>query len=364
MRIPWLRRLGGTVLAVALTACGGSGGGEGGGDLSNADLVGTYFAFQFSGTDDTTINGFTATGTFTADGMGDASRTYVANDMGTVSGPISQPFTYDVAADGALVLSPGLLVSARGGLSADGEVALLGMTAPNFNPGVMALFRRSGILDTASLTGAYHMAFLRVSPATGDTVTFTGPVAFDGSGGVSFTDIAVNGMGAQTTSTSTFTYTVAGDGASTATIGAAVFPGGVVSGGDLAIWGGSTTAAQSPGLLVVARAATSASLATFQGDYWIVRLARNPVLGGYASSVGSATADGAGGLSLELTTNDEGTVISGAGTTTYTVAGDGALTIGFSQPLPGGITEDGRFAVLGGASGTAASPSICLLVRK
>lgn len=365
MRIATARRIGGVVLSILLVACGGSGGGGGGAAVpSAADLVDTYFTVQFSGTDDATTEGFTGTGTFTADGAGGASRTYVANDLGAISGPFFQPFTYTVGADGSLALSAGLLVSARGGLTADGSAALLGMVAPNLNPGVMTLFRRSGIYSPASLTGLYHMVLFTVFPSDGSTATFTGPVTFDGAGGAAFTGVDRNVMGAHTPVTASFTYTVAGDGASTETFGGGPCTGGLVAGGALGIWGGSPTTTENPLLLVVVRAATSASLATFQGEYWMVRLSRSPVIGGYVSNAGLASADGMGAVAFQLTSNSEGTASTGSGGAAYTVAADGTLALALAQPQLGGITQDGRFAILGGASGASANPTITLFVRR
>jgi hypothetical protein len=180
---------------------------------------------------------------------------------------------------------------------------------------------------------------------------------------VSFTGITRNDMGTQTLSSATFTYAVAGDGASTATIGGNVFPGGVVAGGALAIWGGPTTAG-GPALIVVVRAATSATLATLSGDYWFVRVARNVVTGDYLGITGTLTADGLGNYTVSATTNNEGSIAEGSTASTYTVAADGVLVLSFGQPNPGGITQDGRFAILGGALGPLAPPAIGLLVRK
>jgi hypothetical protein len=148
------------------------------------------------------------------------------------------------------------------------------------------------------------------------------------------------------------------------TIGGHTYAGGVVAGGALAIWGGATTSGGDPALIVAVRSATSSTEGTFQGDYWIVRLARNHVTGGYSSLAGSLTADGVGGFALEGEANNEGTPGSGSLTGSYVVDPDGTATLYLVQPLPGGISQDGRFVVLGGAEAIVAYPTIALLVRK
>jgi hypothetical protein len=333
--------------------------------LTNAALAGTYFAFQFSATNTATPKAVATTGTLTADGSGGGTRTYQTNDTGAVSGPLTQPFTYDIASDGTLSLKPGLLVSARGGVTADGDAALLGLLAPNFNPGIYVLVRRAGLYDMASLSGAYHMALLTVAPSSGNTETFAGPVTFDGVGGASFTDIVHNLMGTQLTSSGSFTYVVAGDGASTATVGGGAFPGGVVAGGSLAIWGGSTTDLKNPALLVVVRAGASATVGTFQGDYWVISMTRRMPASGYTSGQGSATANGLGGLSMSRRLNAEGMgVLSPAGGT-YTIEAGGKFSFHTGpHTLVGGISDDGRFAVAAGAIEPDENPTIYLFVRK
>jgi hypothetical protein len=352
-------------LASLLPACGGSGGGGGGPPpLTNAALSGTYFAVQFSATATAAPDVVATTGTLTADGLGGGTRTHVVNDTGTISGPITQAFTYAVAGDGVLDLKPGLLVSARGGVTADGGAAVLGMLAPDFNPGVYALFRRDGLYSLASLSGAYHMALFTASPSTGDADAYVGPVDFDGLGNASFSGILHNHMATITSSTGSFTCSVAGDGASIATIGAGAYPGGVVAGGALGIWGGSTTANHQPALLVVVKAGLSATLATLRGEYWVVLLIRRAPTGGYISGYGEATADGLGGLALTRRLNLEGMSNAGTEPGTYTVGAGGTLGLALgSVALVGGISDDGRFALAGGELDTA-GPMLYLLVRK
>jgi hypothetical protein len=329
-------------------------------------LAGTYFAFQFSGAASPVV-GFASTGTLTADGMGNASRTYVANSLGTVSGPTSQSYTYVVEPNGSLALDAGLLVTLRGGVTADGECALLGAAANGLNPTVVPLFRRSGALSAASLSGAYHIAIFTAVPSTGDSETFAGPVTFDGVGGASFSSIHHNLMGLLSTSTGSFAYTVAGDGTSVATFGAGQYTGGVVSGGALGIWGGSVSSGQRPALIAVVRAGASATLATFQGDYWWLNLRRRPDSSEiYSSIAGTLTADGAGGLTAMGLGNLEGSIVSTPLLTeSYTVEAGGKLTLTLGGLTVGGITDDGRFAISsGGIDPVDAEPMINFFVRK
>jgi hypothetical protein len=140
----------------------------------------------------------------------------------------------------------------------------------------------------------------------------------------------------------------------------------VVGGGAAAVWGGSTTSGADPAVAAAVKAATSASVATLQGAYWIVLLERDPTSGEFRSLHGTATANGAGSLTLFSTSNTEGTIaVEPPQPTTYTVAADGTLTVDAGgNGLRGGVSQDGSFAVVGGGTAIGSSPTIVLLCRK
>jgi hypothetical protein len=64
--------------------------------------------------------------------------------------------------------------------------------------------------------------------------------------------------------------------------------------------------------------------------------------------------------------NTEGVITSEPPqTTTYTVAANGKFTVDAGgNVLQGGISQDGRYAVLGGGTVAGSEPTLVLLVRK
>jgi hypothetical protein len=354
----------------ALAACGGSGGGGGGPvvvGVSDATFHSTYFAVLAAGGTTSGLHALTSRGTLSANGAGIASHTSTGNDTGTITGPDTLVSTYDVAADGTLELTALSVPFARGGISADGRFALLGSVAPGAVPGFLALARRDGFYDLASLSGAYHLVMFSTDDRTEDSTGVTGLLTFDGAGSAAGT-ITANFMGTVgAPGPFSFGYTVAGDGASTLTFGPApFFEGGVAAGGLVGIWSGGLEAGSTPIMVAAVKAATSAGLATLQGSYWIVLLERDQGSREFRSIHGSAVANGAGSVTLFSTSNSEGVFVTEAPqTTTYTVAADGTLTVDAGgSGLRGGISQDGSFAVLGGGTLAGSNPTICLLCRK
>jgi hypothetical protein len=354
----------------ALTSCGGSGGGGGGPPvvvlLDNATLNGPYFMVYMAG-ESGPPDAEGATGLGTSDGEGGVPVSQTTNDMGTVTGPTGISYEYSVAGDGELAMGVGVIEVARGGVSADGECALVASSAFGPKPAVMALLRRGGTYSDASLSGAYHFVGFAVSVGGGESVGFTGPVTADGAGTLSGAAVGVNLMGTVGTAAVSGTYAIAADGTAQFTTSVPeTFAGGVIKGGAVAVFGGSVTAGDAPGLLVFVRAAVSASDATFQGAYWAVTLSRDAVTGEFRSQTGTVTSDGAGNLTLEAVSNTEGTfVVEPPQPATYGVAADGTLTVGGGgHTMVGAITEDGSFAVAGGGTSPGSDPILVLLCRK
>jgi hypothetical protein len=356
----------------ALAACGGSGGGGGAPVVvvvGNEDFVGTYFAVLKAGREAGGPDARGATGTLTADGAGNASHTQTINDSGVVTGPTTTLYDFAVAADGSLELSLAGTVFARGGIPAHGDVALLASAAPGAFPGLIVLARRRGLHDETSLAGTYHFVELLFGSLGGASVAFTGTTTFDGLGGASTTSTG-NSMGLVASGiTGSATYTVIGDGTSTytpAALGPPTQEGGVVAGGAVALWGGSTNDGQSPVVTVVIRESTGAGLATLEGAYWLVLLERDAGTGEFRSLHGTATADGAGALTLLATSNVEGVLApEPLQTTTYTVSPIGRLTVDAGgSALVGGVSQDGSFAALGGGTAPGSNPTLAILARK
>lgn len=366
-----------TVGLVLLGACGGSGGGNGGQPvpvvLGNNAFAGTYFALLLTGGLTSSGPAMRATtGTLTADGAGHASHTQVANDSGDVSAPSTFLYDFAVAPDGTLALSSGALVFARGGIAADGRMALLSSTFPGGFPGVFVLLRREGFHEITSLSGDYRVAEYVFAPLSGDSAALVGDGTFDGAGVATLT-VGANAMGTVLAGRSfPIEYSVIGDGTSSVVFdvsglaGPPVIEGGVGAGGDVAVWAGSTTDMQSPNLLVALRAPASAGPGTLQGAYWAVLLERDPGSDEFRSLYGTVTADGVGGITLAATSNTEGVLaVEPPQSTTYSVSPGGKLSVDAGgNLLAGGITGDGRYAALGGGLAAGSNPTIVLLCRK
>jgi hypothetical protein len=354
-------------LSALLVACGSGGGAPT--TLSAATLSGLYLAVAFGGQDHL---GESDVGKATADGAGRLSMAMVVNDGdgGPIGPPLTLGYFYTVASDGTTGLSwegaPGVELM-RGGVSADGGCALLATSRPDILPFVQVLLRRGGSYDTASLAGSYRVVFFGTS-LSGITFAFTGLAGLDGAGSGAAPDVVRNTTGAITASSVSLTYTVLIDGSATVAdlASSESLDGAVVEGGDLAVFGGGITTGQMPATMVLLRAATAASAATFSGSYWIVSLSRDASTGDYRSLTGTLTADGAGALTLVGTSDTEGALVDEpAATAAYSVAADGTLTVNDgATTLVGGVTADGRFAVLGGAVTSGSDPTLAILCRK
>jgi hypothetical protein len=307
------------------------------------------------------------TGILVADGAGVAVHSQTINDSGVVSGPTTTPYGFDVAADGTLELSIGSTVFGRGGLSTDGRCALLCSVSPGAFPGIIVLHRREGQYANASLSGAYRFVAFSFFTVTASSSSVTASVLFDGVGGMTGS-ATVNSMGTVLAgSLPASTYSVIADGTSVLALGVtSVVEGGVVDGGSAAIWGGSTTGTSSPAMFVAVKEAASTTVATLQGAYWAVAIERDPVSDEFRSLHGTATADGAGGLTLLATVNTEGVLApEPLQSTVYAVTASGQLTIDpAGSALVGGVTQDGSFAAVAGGTTPGSNPILLILRRK
>jgi hypothetical protein len=353
----------------ALTACGGSGGGGGAPVavvLGDATFNGDYFAVFKVGGRRTVTESLATTGILLADGAGAAVHSQLINEGGSVSGPTTSDYGFDVAADGTIELSVAATVFMRGGIASDGTCALLGTALPGSLPGILVLARRQGLHDVPSLSGAYHYVGMAFSFLGSSSIATTGSAAFDGAGAATMS-VTLNGMGMIVGPFSgPATYSVIADGTSTLTIATSDLEGGVFAGGQAAIWGGSTTAGPGPEIGVAVKEATSAGLATLQGAYWLVLLERDPVSDDFRSLHGTAMADGAGNLTLLATSNTEGVLAAEPlQTTTYSVGAAGKLAVDAGGSLlVGGVTQDGSFAAIAGGITPGSNPTIAIFRRK
>ena len=156
------------------------------------------------------------------------------------------------------------------------------------------------------------------------------------------------------------------DGLVTISTAAWTLWGGAFAGGDLVIVGGATTDTQAPRSFAMVRPSTAASLATFSGTYAIVGLQYEVTSGAYTSLTGTATADGAGSLTVAFTENKEGTItMQPPDTVAYSVAPNGGLTVlTGGESFRGGVSPTGDYAVLGGTTTSGPVLGYFLLVRQ
>jgi hypothetical protein len=307
------------------------------------------------------------TGILIADGAGGAVHSFVSNMLGTLSGPTTAPYTYTVASDGTLELFTGPNLVGRGGISADGECAVIGSVRAGAFAGILVLQRRAGVHDDTRLTGFYHLVVAAAFPTTGSSSSGVATVGFDGGGNAIGGPATSNTMGSITSGTfGDSTYSVIADGSSVLELPGAALEGGVAVDGALALWAGSTDASAPTSITFAVREATSAGLGTFQGAYWIVVFERDPIGAEFRSLTGTATSSGTGSVSFVGTSNTEGTIAAEpASATTYTVTPNGRLTVAAGgSNFAGGVTGDGRFAVLGGGTTGGSWPSLVVFCRK
>ncbi len=331
-------------------------------DAEGVDLrplfAGTYCAFSFQGT---AVSGQTSvvTGwsTMTADAAGGVTSTGAFNDDGTVIGPVPPaPATYTVDAARTLDLVVQGVATQRGRISADGALACLGAIRSGLSPSISILGRKQGGQGNSSLQGLYHLCALFFDPVLGDTGTYFGTASFLGAGTGTATTRSNIGGTISNPATTALTYTVAGDGTVTGTLlGTFTLQGAVFEGGALVVLSGGTVFGEPPILVVLTKATAAASNALFVGDYTVVTLDEddppNPSWDGFVATV---AADGFAGIDFQhFILNMEGVIASSPGGSPafITVAPDGSLFTGASSDLVGGITANGKAAVLCGGTG-------------
>ena len=148
--------------------------------------------------------------------------------------------------------------------------------------------------------------------------------------------------------------------------------GGVLEGGDLIVFAGSSQATNIQLIGVLIRQSTTASLATLSGPYHdLARFGRAPAAAPgttphWISSTGVANADGAGLLSFGAASiNSDGMITTspgGGSPADYAVAATGALSVQAGGFL-GAVSPTGDFAVFAGATGTGGPPQFWFLLR-
>jgi hypothetical protein len=355
------------IIVLAIAGCGGGGGSDSSTPpaYSEADLNGVYQVMCVRASQ-TSMGVFGNYGHFVADGMGMSVPTLGENSNGLPSAPMmGAPEPYTVGSDGTISIDDFV-----GKFACGTDCALLATTTAGDDPGICILLRRDGAYSNNLLTGNYHMGAIQASLTVVQT-NWTGvggglgPVVFDGMGGGAFPDSMQNENGTQSTPPGgAIPYSIAADGV--AEMGGnwtGIGLGAVSSDGSLACFSGGTDASR-PFLSVFLQQGAGLSAATFSGDYRFVALRSDPANGrSFASSVGSATADGAGSMSFPLVTNNSEQVITVDmnSVAAYTVGATGILGL---NGLVGAVSPDGKYAYITGGAGAGDDPILVFFARK
>ncbi len=344
--------LGCALLALA-PACGGGGGG-GGGVVLDA-FNGTYHWSQIIGDAGPPLRGTGLWGNMTSDGSGmvTGGTTWTISN-GVVMLPKSvTPTAYALPGGGRLQWLAGGVPFAEGGVSSDGQHAVLGAVNAGGDPSIALFTRYASGLSNASLNGTYHFAeFVTAPSGTGDGVLW-GTAVFDGAGGVTFTLLAnFNGTLSGPTGAAEL-YSVASDGTLTFGIGTEDYRGSVRQDGQVAFFSGGTGAGDGAALGVMIKYSTAATDATFSGLYHLVVMEADELLApaiNWSSLTGTASATGAGTYSIPSLTRlqDDGTLDTPlTGVLPYAVSSSGGIALGGGRV--GAVSADGTVAaVVGG----------------
>lgn len=365
------------------TACGGGGSGGsapvGGGTVPGGDAVVIQdkdyhmCSYSYLANGGVLPEGVVAWGqiSFLTDPDGDpAGLSYASESANGVVELGTTDYTipgYDLLPDGLFRFLAGPLEFARGGFARDARVGLLANTGAGTAPRIMCMLQMEGAFSTSSLSGEYHVAVYGHRADTRGAALW-GTLTFDGAGAVSSSSLASNADGTVDPSLPPVggSYVVLPAGQLVATIGTDRMAGGLLDGGDfLCATGETTDGIDAQQLMVGFPVGTGLDATVFEGTYWLV--GTKDALGGTAttSAVGTATADGAGNLTVVTIENEEGLIGGSEAPTTYTVSPGGSILLGSAPgPVsPGAISPDGRFGfVSGGEAGE--SPQLFVLVRQ
>lgn len=361
------------VLACALVAaplclsCGGGGGGASGVVLDA--FRGTYHWSQHIGDAGPPLRGTGLWGNVTSDGSGmitTGTTSTVSN--GGLNGPTSvTPFAYEMPGGGRLHWLSSGVPFAEGGVSSNGEHAVLGAVNAGGDPSIALFTRKASGMSNASLSGTYHFAqFVTTATGGGDGVLW-GIATFDGAGGVTFSLLAnLDGVVTGPTPIAA-AYTVAGDGTLAFGLNTQTYVGGVRQDGQVAFFSGGIGAGDAAGTGLFIKHATAVTNATFVGNYHYVQITASRVAApaiNWTSVTGTLTVDGAGGFAVSNATQllDNGTTgspITGPGS--YSTAANGAMTVYSSEA--GAVSADGSVAAFVGGTTTPSDLRLYVLIR-
>jgi hypothetical protein len=350
-------------LLAAVAGCGG-----GGGDDDETLLSGDFHAIALEATGTPSNSCRSHWGS--AEGSGSMlSFTTTRNLDGTVAGPFDEEYEPVVSPDGTFLLrDPSTDEPVLAGcLSLGGDVAVATAIRSGDLPRLLGMTRETGGAAAGDLSGAYRFVFYTLQA---EARSSSGTASFDGvDAGVLDAGAVVNVDGVLVSATlgSPFAYAVAATGrVTTSFVFAGTFEGAIDPSREIALLGGATATGDAPGVLVFVKSATSASNATFSGDYCMVGLSFDFATPAMRSFGGGLVADGAGNATAQGTVNTEGTIAPTLpASATYAVATDGTLTLAMPEgTFVGGVSPSGDVAVVGGPNTGGADPATYLLVRR
>ncbi len=357
----------GCALLALAPACGGGGGG-GGGVVLDA-FNGTYHWSQLFGDAGPPLRGTGLWGNATSDGSG----MLTGGTSWTISNGVLQvpksltPTVYTLPGAGRLHFLAGGVPFAEGGVSGNGQQAILGAVNLGGDPSIALFTRYASGLGNGALNGTYHFAqFLTAPTGTGDAVTW-GTATFDGVGGLNFSLFANSNGTVFGPTVVASSYSVTPNGTLTFSINTEAYTGGVRQDGMVAFFSGGTGTGDgaSTGLLI--KASTAATNATFSGLYHYVGMFADhtaaPAIN-WRSYTGTMNVDGLGGLGFTTATElrDDGTVVSPLSIPgTYSVLPNGTMTV-FGNVV-GAVAPDGSVAAFIGGTTNLSDLLIYVMIR-
>ncbi|MDJ0522868.1 MAG: hypothetical protein QNJ90_12440 [Planctomycetota bacterium] len=363
---------------VAMLVCGGvllaaCGGGGGGGSTPTSAFNGQYGMYIFEATAGPPEACYSLWGGVDVDGSGSPTGVLRGNEDGNLTG--AQPVTgwnTRIESDGSFhwqhTSMPGTDIWS-GTINSGGEVGLVMPVHSGQPPSMMIMSRRSNYAAAPNITATYRACGYSFDLGTARNTSWWGTMTFDGSGGGE-REFSRNMEGAMgiTLSPPAISYTLTPAGNLTIDApGMGQLTGDVYADGEFIVVGGSTTSGDDPILLAMVRPSTAASVATLSGTYGMVGLRYDRAGPAFASMTGTANADGAGNISVVVTENNEGTVVTGPpDTATYTVEVNGRVRLdtGGGERYVGGVSPSGKYVVLAGATSPGTDPSFYVLVRR
>jgi hypothetical protein len=280
-----------------------------------------------------------------------------------LNGPL--PRTYVLAADRTLTIftrDPPPTAWLLGGLSQDGHVFGAASVYEDLPPLLSLGVRRSEGFSPGDLSGPYHVGLFEVDSDLDVSISGWGTAELDT--GVASYGLTVN-YGGDLIDVPVFegSYALAPTGEVSLMFPEILLSGVALAGGDLAVC--STYSDSEFSFLVLVRAGPGATVSTLNGPMFLVGV--EATADGFATYVGKAVFDGAGGVSVQWTRHTGadhkvGDLPEEVGT--YAVGAGSELLVTLpSRTLSGGVTPTGRFATLAGGTSEASDPSWFFLFR-